>query len=54
MRVVKNPRQSDRGVGEAEIVLRNVSGWDDEAVAGGPGVELAGRIWERVLSLASC
>ena len=54
MRVVKNPRRSNRGVGEVDIVLRDVSGWDDEVLAGGPGVELAGRIWERVLSLASC
>ena len=41
-------------MGEADIVLQNVSGWDDEAVPGGPGVELAGRIWDRVLFLASC
>ena len=54
VRVVKNPRRSNRGVGEADIVLRDVSERDDEVLAGGPGVELAGRIWERVLSLASC
>jgi len=54
VRVVKNPRRSDRGVGEADMVLRDISGRDDEAVAGGPGVELAGRIWERVFFLASC
>ena len=41
-------------MGEADIVLQNVSWWDDEAVAGGPGVELAELIWERVLSLVSC
>jgi len=54
VRVVKNPRRSGQGVEDVGPVPRDASGRDDGVAAGGPGAELAGRVWERVFSLASC